>query len=121
MDIELLATLSCLLAGLADECHEKNRRNLNDEKHFSFSGLYSESKETKTDNLYPYPPIDDLVKERDELRKKYTAINRFINCIADPDKIAYSEMKILEKQREVIGEYISILDTRLKKVGVKND
>lgn len=31
------------------------------------------------------------------------------------NEIAYSEMKILEKQREVIGEYISILDTRLKK------
>ena len=107
MDNKFWASMACLLAFMED-AEETN-----------WDGVSVDLKEL--DSLYPYPPLEELVKEREELRKKYAAINRFINCIADPDKIAYSEMKILEKQREVIGEYISILDTRLKKAGVKDD
>lgn len=120
MDSKLLVTLACLLAGLADVDCGETEETTKDEKHFSFGGLCSESKETETDNLYPYSPIEFLVKERDELRKKYAAINKFINCIANPDTISYSEMKILERQREIIGDYIDILDTRLKRIGVDN-
>lgn len=119
MDAKLWATVACLLAGLTDEdlCEDETEETTDDEKHFSFGGLSSESKEDI--NLYPYSMPEDLVKERDELRKKYAAINKFINCIANPDTISYSEMKILERQREIIGDYIDILDTRLKRLGVE--
>ena len=110
MDEELFTTILRILSSM------KNTEKAEvDEKHFSFDNSF---KFAETSKLYPYPPIDELVKERDELRKKYNAICNFIDNIADPDSLSYNEMKILEKQKHVISDYIDVLTERLKKIGI---